>query len=265
MSGGAPPFLDVALAVAALAAAAPAAASEGPICADRPGKANGTCTVPARRVQVETGLVSWSHDRRDGVRADDVSLLETAIKLGLTDRSHLELDIAPYAWSRVNGQSRRGFGDVAVRYKHRLTAGDARVEIAASPFVKLPTASPHVGNGKVEGGVAFPSDYSLTESLGLTLGPELDLVADADGRGRHLALVNVISLSAPLAPRVTISGDIWNAVDFDPSGSTRQWSAGASLAWLAANALQLDLGANFGLNRNTPDIELYLGVARRFR
>jgi hypothetical protein len=28
--------------------------------------------------------------------------------------------------------------------------------------------------------------------------------------------------------------------------------------------LQLDAGANFGLNRQTPDIELYAGVSTRF-
>jgi len=28
--------------------------------------------------------------------------------------------------------------------------------------------------------------------------------------------------------------------------------------------LQLDAGANFGLNRRSPDIELYAGVSKRF-
>jgi hypothetical protein len=28
--------------------------------------------------------------------------------------------------------------------------------------------------------------------------------------------------------------------------------------------VQLDAGANFGLNRNTPDVELYTGVSVRF-
>jgi hypothetical protein len=28
--------------------------------------------------------------------------------------------------------------------------------------------------------------------------------------------------------------------------------------------VQLDAGANFGLNRNTPDVELYAGISKRF-
>ena len=35
-------------------------------------------------------------------------------------------------------------------------------------------------------------------------------------------------------------------------------------AWQPADDLQLDLGANKGVNRHASDIELDLGVARRF-
>jgi hypothetical protein len=37
-----------------------------------------------------------------------------------------------------------------------------------------------------------------------------------------------------------------------------------AVAYLISNDVQLDAGANFGLNRNTPDIELYSGVSVRF-
>jgi hypothetical protein len=42
------------LALLLLCAGSAAAADEQPICADRPGKATGTCTVPAGHWQVET-------------------------------------------------------------------------------------------------------------------------------------------------------------------------------------------------------------------
>jgi hypothetical protein len=44
----------------------------------------------------------------------------------------------------------------------------------------------------------------------------------------------------------------------------RQYSADVSVALLPSNDLQLDAGANFGLNRQTPDVELYAGVSKRF-
>jgi hypothetical protein len=37
-----------------------------------------------------------------------------------------------------------------------------------------------------------------------------------------------------------------------------------SIAYLVSDNLQLDAGANFGLNNRTPDVELYSGVSVRF-
>jgi hypothetical protein len=44
----------------------------------------------------------------------------------------------------------------------------------------------------------------------------------------------------------------------------RQYSLDAAIAYLLGNNAQLDAGANFGLNRNAPDVELYTGIAIRF-
>jgi hypothetical protein len=53
-------------------------------------------------------------------------------------------------------------------------------------------------------------------------------------------------------------------MDDDPARRVWQTSADVSVAAMAGRDLQLDLGANFGLNRHTPDVEVYAGVARRF-
>jgi len=41
-------------------------------------------------------------------------------------------------------------------------------------------------------------------------------------------------------------------------------SADASVAYLASDRVQIDAGANAGLNRATPDIELYGGLSILF-
>ena len=53
-------------------------------------------------------------------------------------------------------------------------------------------------------------------------------------------------------------------MEFDPAGTERQLSADIAASWLATSRVQLDIGANFGLNRATPDADLYLGVSRLF-
>jgi hypothetical protein len=63
---------------------------------------------------------------------------------------------------------------------------------------------------------------------------------------------------------LSLSAEIWTAWDWDPAGTTRQASADGSIAYELSKNLQLDAGANFGLNRSTPDMELYTGVSVRF-
>ncbi len=255
--------------LAAAVSSAAIAADDQPICADRPGKANPTCTVPGGMVQVESGLVDWTGDRSGGVRTDQVDLGAMAVKFGLSDRANIEFDLPAYidVRARSAGETDRvsGFGDSRVALKYRVTRASAPVQVAFYPFVKIPTARHSLGNGKVEGGLALLSDGSFGHSsVGWDIAPELDLVADSDGSGYHLAMIQVVSAGVPLSSRLSISGDLWGAWDFDPSGTVRQYSADAAVAYLLSNNVQLDSGLNFGLNRNTPDVEVYSGIAFRF-
>lgn len=253
--------LTKALLAAALLWATPAAAAVDPICADRPGKASATCTAPAGHVQLETGLADWTLERSRGQSDTTLIIGATAIKYGLSKRSHIELDVTPFERSAGH----QGIGDVLVRYKHRLTADAAPVEVALYPFVKLPTARHALGNGRVEAGLALPIGYALTKTrLTLALTPELDWLADGDRHGHHAAMAQVASLGWQANERWNLSVELWGQWDWDPAGTVRQVSADGAVAFLARDDLQLDAGANFGLNRVTPDVEIYVGVANRF-
>ena len=256
-------------ATALLASSAALAADEQPICADRPGKATATCTVPAGHWQLETGLADWSLQKGGGERDASLVLGETTIKYGLTDRSNIEVDVTPWqrATSRAGGvrDSTSGFGDLTILYKQRLTGDDAPVQVSALPFIKAPTAKHSLGNGKWEGGLLIPVGYAIPKSpFSIALTPEIDWAADADGHGHHLAMAQVASLGFAASERLNLSVEIWGAWDWDPDGTTRQASADAAAAYLLSNDVQLDVGANFGLNRATPDVELYGGVSVRF-
>jgi len=246
-----------------------AADAPPPICADRPGKANPTCTVPAGMVQIETGLADWTRDRSDGVTTDALLLGSTALKYGLSDRWSVELDVSPYDSLRTHGgglsESESGFGDLVVRSKYRLTSGDG-VQVAINPAVKIPTAARPIGNRQWEAGIAVPIDYSVPKSpFSVTLGPELDWLADSGGSGHHLAMAQVIGIGWQASSKLNLSGELWGQWDWDPAGTQRQATADVAAAYLVSNDLQLDTGANFGLNSNAPDLELYTGFSVRFR
>jgi hypothetical protein len=245
------------------------AADEQPICPDRPSKSTGPCTVPEGKWQIETGLIDWSRDSSDGVRTDTVVWGNTAIKYGVSGNMDVELWATPLETLSIHGggahEHHSSFGDTLVRVKYELTPDSAPVQVALDPFVKLPTANHQLGNGKVEGGLLVPVQVSFGKSgLALSLDPELDVLADQGRHGRHVAMQQVINLGGSLSDRINVSAELWGQWDWDPAGTQKQYSADVAFAYLPNKNLQLDTGANFGLNRNTPDIELYAGVSTRF-
>ena len=248
---------------------AAAAADEQPICPDRPSKSTGPCTVPQGKWQVETGLVDWSRDESGGARTDTIVWANTAIKYGISGKADVELWLTPLETVSTHGpaihEHHSSFGDMLVRAKYELTPDNAPVQVALDPFVKLPTASHQLGNGKVEGGLLVPVAVPIGKSpLTLSLDPELDMLADQDGNGRHSATQQVVNLGLQVNPRLNLTTEIWAMWEWDPSGTGRQVSWDGSIAYLVSRDLQLDAGANVGLNSQTPDVELYTGVSVRF-
>jgi hypothetical protein len=255
--------------------AAPAAAetittgSIGPICTDRPTKSNGACTVPKGYFQLEADLFGWTRFDSGPVRSDFYSYPSPTLKYGLTSRSDIQVTLPTYVEARTRAFGFRfrdgGFGDALVRYKHRFTDAGASTQVAAIPYVKVPVAERDIGNGEWEGGLIVPVSFELGGGTSLTLAPQLDIVADSDDPGdRHLAFQGVANIAFSVLPRTTLAAEIWTAQNFDPVRTFRQYSADAALTYLVNDDLQLDVGGNFGLNRLTPDVQLYLGVSKRF-
>lgn len=260
---------SIIIATALVCAGSAAHADDQPICADRPSKSTGPCTVPEGKWQVETGLIDWTEDKSDGVRTDMVTWGNSAIKFGVSANADVELWLTPLETMSVRGdgthERHSSFGDTLVRVKYALTPDDAPVQIALDPFVKIPTANHQLGNGKVEGGLLVPVQVTLGKSgWTLSLDPELDALADDDGHGRHVATQQVFNLGTAIGDKVNVSAELWGQWNWDPAGTTRQYSADVAFAYLPTKNLQLDCGANFGLNKQTPDVELYTGVSLRF-
>lgn len=98
----------------------------------------------------------------------------------------------------------------------------------------------------------------------LTVGPELDALADADGRGRHLSVTNLINISHALTSKLSMAVEYWRQDNRDPSGHVKQESGDIAFIYLVDPDLQLDMGANIGLNNATPDHQVYLGLSYRW-
>jgi hypothetical protein len=246
-----------------------ATADEQPICPDRPSKSTGPCTVPQGRWQIETGIVDWSRERSDGVTTDATAWGNTAIKYGVSGNADVELWVTPLETLGTHGsgvsERHSSFGDILLRVKYELTPDNAPVQVALDPFVKIPTANHWLGNRRVEGGLLVPVAIPVGKSpFMLSLDPEFDLLADEDGHGRHLATQQVINLGIALSQKVSVSTELWGQWDWDPSGTGKQASWDLAAGYQPTKNMQLDAGANFGLNRQTPGVEVYTGVSVRF-
>lgn len=257
----------VAIGLLALAGAAGSAEVE-PICTDRPGKSSSTCTVPKGYWQAESGLAGWSLTKVGGARNANLELGSTAVKYGVSDDMHFEVALVPYVRNRERStdarSTDRGRGDVTIKVKRRLTAADAGFTAALVPFVKLPTASNAIGNGRVEGGVVVPLSWSLGRALSLSSSPELDLIADGDGRGYHVAGAGTLSLGLAASDRLSLAAELWTGWDWDED-TTRQASLGGNAAFRLTDNVQIDGEADFGLSRDSADVELSAGASIRFR
>jgi hypothetical protein len=259
----------LAIAIVGVAASTAAYADDDAICADRPGKATATCTVPAGSWQIETGITDWSLQRGNGQRETTLILGETVVKRGLSDTTDVGVDFTPYVRiaSRDHGvrQKAAGIGDLSLQLKHRLTDENASLQISLLPVVTAPIAKHEIGASAWQFATLVPVSFDIAGSpLSLGLTPEMDWVADSDGHGRHLAMAQVASLGWQASNKLTLSAELWGQWDWDPAETTRQASVDGSIAYLANKKLQLDAGANVGLNRNTPDLELYGGFSVRF-
>lgn len=250
---------------AAPAAAAPAAPA---LCTDRPTKSNFACTVPEGMVQLETDMLNWTRSDSGDTRVDTILYTSPTLKYGLTRSTDIEASIAPYASARTRTatgtQTLHGVGDLTLRVKQRLSDPAGQVQVALLPFVKIPTAKTGIGNGETEGGVIVPVNIALPKGFTLTFGPEGDILADSDGHGHHAQLVGTANLGKAITSKFTLIGEFWVARNFDPAAYVTQTSADIAATYLLRPTLQLDLGANFGLNQATPDAQVYLGVSTRF-
>lgn len=260
--------LLVALATMPDAAFAQTVPADSPICTDRPTNGNYACTVPAGMVKIEADVFNWTAIQANGGRVDSIAFTNPVLKYGLTDSSDLQVNWSPYV--RVRSRDAAGLiriadgvGDVTLRYKRRLTDPADALQIAVLPFIKVPTAPDTIGNGKVEGGIAVPINYSVPGGWTLTLGPQFNVIADTDGSGYRTGLTGLVNVAKSLGA-VTLLGELWTRQDFTSAGMIDQYSADAAMVWLARPNLQFDIGANFGLNRNTPDVVSYIGVSIRF-
>jgi Putative MetA-pathway of phenol degradation len=239
---------------------------------DRPAKGTGPTTVDAGRVVVEMEVFNYARQKSNGMQTTTWVGPNPTIKIGLTDRIDFQVNWAPFQQAKMHdgtaGTTDRFSGgtDVVLRSKINLwgNEGTGKTAFAIVPFVKLGTAPENLGNKSTEGGLIMPYSLNLGNDVSLAFTSEVDYLRNSMGRSYHAGYVNSIGLSGPIMKDLTLTGELWSSINRDPGNTIRQYSVDAALAWAARPNLQFDIGANVGLNHETPALQVYAGVSRRF-
>lgn len=258
------------MALLLLVLAAEARAEERPFCPDRPGKGSPPCVMDRGRFQVEVSAADALFSRGGGVSVDDVSYGALELRLGLTDVVEGQLTWTPRQWVRTKDQgvasTVAGSGDLgmALRWSLKNPSGEG-LSVALQPFVVAPTGARGISGEVWQGGLIAPISLPISDTWSLSLAPEIDARANAAGDGRHLAFALAAGVGRAVGP-VNLGAELWVDVDDDPSGRITRASFDLTAAWTPPGLkdVQLDAGAYLGLNRKTPDLELVVGIARRF-
>lgn len=255
-----------------LARAQTAAAADpgpSPICTDRPTKSSAACTVDPGMIQIEADIVNASFQRLNGTTTDTYLIANPTLKYGLTKTLDIEAGLDPYEVVRTRDQTgtrtASGIGDLYLRLKSQLyNSANGATQISLYPYIKLPTARHAIGNGSVEGGLIVPITFQLNDKINLAYSPEGDVFKDTVGSGRHFNTAHVVSVAYSLPGDYTLNGEVWGDWNFDPSGTVKQYSLDFIVTKLVNKGLQLDGGVNFGLNRETPGVQVYAGVSTKY-
>jgi hypothetical protein len=246
-----------------------------PLETDRPTKANSPYTVDAGHFQYEADLVNWTYDHYNYSRTTTNTVLvsDPTLKLGLTNRTDLEVVLAPIniirSTDRTTGNrfQANGFGDTYTRVKFNLLGDDGGdYALAVAPYVKAPTAAVHVGNDHWEGGGYAPFSFALPGDFTGLVMTELDFLENADLSGVHQNYQNLINVShviGPASANVTGYVELYSDVNTDRNVQPF-YTFDLAAAWLVGNSLQLDIGTNIGLNKAAPDLQAYIGISQRF-
>jgi hypothetical protein len=252
-------------------AGAPAFAQERDYCPARPGLGTPACTIAPGRVSLETGIIDWQRDDMPDARTDAITIGDTLVRIGLTDRIEAQVGWTPYSHVRVRDKATGvvekdgAVGDMLVGFKANLHNPDGSgLSFAVQPYVTLPVGGDPVSAGDWGAGLVAPVSYDLNDMLNLQFSPEIDAATDGDGKGRHFAYSGTVGLGVAISETVGGTIEFQGARDKDPDGHTTQWFTALSFSWMPSDSLQFDVGGTAGLNRNAPDAELYFGFSRRF-
>jgi len=258
-------ILSLALLCSTASAQQGAPDTDDAISTDRPDFVESSVVVGKGRVQVETSA-AFERSSRDGVRERLVST-PTLLRFGITDTTEfrLETDGWLHGWSRGPGQAdasdASGMADTSVGVKWHLRDGKEGVPaLAVLLHADLPSGARRVGSSGVRPSLRGVAEWDLPDDYSLGVMPGLAYERNDEGK-RYTSGIFAVSLGKDFNPA-------WHGyVEFAAPQIARGRDGGSQMSFdfgathLLSKQVQVDAGLALGLNRNTPDLAVSVGIS----
>lgn len=242
-------------------------AADDTINADRPDFVESSAVVGKGRFQVETSL-GYERASRDGVRERQTAT-PTLLRFGISDTAELRLETDgwQHAWSRGpaagDAFDASGMSDTSVGVKWRVREGkDGSPALGVLVDAILPSGASRLGSGGVRPSLRGVAEWELPNDFSLGVMPGLASQRNDEGQ-RFTSGIFAVSLGKEINPRTHAFVELAAPQIAHGRDGGTQLSLDVGAAYLINKDVQVDAALFRGLNHNTADVSISVGISFR--
>ncbi|OUJ75099.1 transporter [Hymenobacter crusticola] len=238
-----------------------------PLVPDRPGITDSPYTVDAGHFQLEDDGFRLINGRQRGSHEREFYVNHMLLKLGLTDKTDVQLQVESYIvdkqWQDSGNDSplrQAGFGDLTLRVKRNIVGDDNKpFALAVLGLVRMPTGH-NVGEGGTELGLSVPVVYKLPHHW--NVGGQVAGVwsYDRETSSHYSQLTPTLTVDREFAK--WLEGFVELVGYWDMRGAAWRTSVNLGPQFDIGDNLQIDFGTHIALDRQT-DHEYFIGFSFR--
>ncbi len=221
---------------------------------DRPDFSESPVVVPARAVQIESGI-----DLTKMNSVKEFTFPEAMLRFGLGHRSELRVGFSGWTRLSVDDVANTFINDLDLEIKYQLTKPGAEVPLGVLLVSTLPTGDDEISVGRAEYGVILAGGYDLNEFMGL--GMNIGAVAENDEDERELVYSTALAMEVELNDRLAAFVEFYADI---PQHETWQPLMDGGLTCMVNPVTQIDFYIGKGLNDYAPDFIIGAGFSFRF-
>ena len=223
------------------------------IVTDRPDITESAIVVPKASLQAENGL-TWTNDHLDNL----VTLCQTLLRLGVSDRTELRLTLPSYSLGLSRGPSSSGATDISVGFKQQLGPLPGGIDLSVIVATSVPSGSADKTTHRLDPFLKIP--WSREVGNGWSIGGMASIFWPTEEGKRNLILEPTFVLQRDLSKSLDVFAEYGG--DYAQHGGAKQ-TIHFGTAYRINSTNQVDFHFGFGLSSSTP--HQFFAVGYSFR